>query len=63
MSGVGEASAIFGLITGSIDAINLAIEIYKAADGNAPARIQRVADQLPSIHELLETSTMAYGEQ
>ena len=56
MSGVGEASAIFGLITGSIDAIKLAIEIYKAADGNAPARIQKVADQLPSIQELLENA-------
>jgi hypothetical protein len=56
MSGVGEASAIFGLVMGSIDAIKLAIEIYKAADGNAPARIQKVADQLPSIQELLENA-------
>lgn len=54
MTGVGEASAIFGLITGSIDLIKLSIEICKAAKGQAPSRIQAVADQLPSIVTLLD---------
>lgn len=54
MSGVGEASAIFGLITGSIDAIKLAIKSYRAADQNASGWIQEVAYQLPYIQELLE---------
>jgi hypothetical protein len=54
MSGVGEASAILGLITGSIDLIKLSIEIYKAAQGKAPSRIRAVARELPSIVKLLE---------
>jgi hypothetical protein len=56
MSGVAEASAIFGLVTGSIDVIKLAIEIYEAAKGGAPRRIEKVAEQLPSIRELLENA-------
>ncbi|KAI7225144.1 hypothetical protein KC330_g9186 [Hortaea werneckii] len=56
MSAVGEASAIFGLVTGSIDLIKMAIEICQAADGNAPKRIKGVADQLPSIEQLLENA-------
>lgn len=56
MSGVGEASAIFALITGSIDLIKLSIEICKAAKGEAPSRIEAVAKQLPSIVQLLEES-------
>jgi hypothetical protein len=56
MSGVGEASAIFGLVTGSIDLIKTAIDICQAADGNAPKRIKGVADQLPSIEQLLENA-------
>jgi hypothetical protein len=54
MSGLGEASAIFSLITGSIDVIKLSIEIYKAAQGRAPSRIRAVAKELPSIVQLLE---------
>jgi hypothetical protein len=54
MSGVGEASAMLGLITGSIDLIKLSIEIYKAAQGKAPSRIRAVARELPSIVKLLE---------
>ena len=54
MAGVGEASAIFGLITGSISLIKLSIEIYKAAQGKAPSRIRTVAKELPSIVQLLE---------
>jgi hypothetical protein len=53
-AGVGEASAIFGLITGSIDLIKLSIEIYKAAQGKAPSRIRAVAKELPSIVKLLQ---------
>jgi hypothetical protein len=56
MSGAGEASAIFGLVTGSIDVIKLAIEIYNAAKGGAPDRIKKVAEQLPSIRDLLENA-------
>jgi len=54
MAGLGEASAIFALITGSIDLIKLSIEIYKAAQGKAPSRIRAVARELPSIVQLLE---------
>jgi hypothetical protein len=54
MSGIAEASAIFGLITGSIELIKFSIEICKAAKGEAPSRIQAVADQLPSIVMLLD---------
>ena len=54
MAGVGEASAIFALITGSIDLIKLSYEIYKAAQGKAPSRIRAVARELPSIVQLLE---------
>jgi hypothetical protein len=54
MAGLGEASAIFSLITGSIDLIKLSVEICKAAQGEAPSRIQAVARQLPSIVQLLE---------
>jgi hypothetical protein len=54
MAGVGEASAILGLITGSIDLIKLSIEIYKASQGKAPSRIRAVAKELPSIVKLLE---------
>jgi hypothetical protein len=54
MAGVGEASAIFALITGSIDLIKLSIEIYRAAQGKAPSRIRAVAKELPSILQLLE---------
>jgi hypothetical protein len=54
MAGVGEASAILGLITGSIDLIKLSIEIYKAAQGKAPSGIRKVAKDLPSIVQLLE---------
>jgi hypothetical protein len=49
-----EAVTIFGLITGSIELIKLSIAICKAAKGEAPSRIQAVADQLPSILQLLE---------
>lgn len=62
MSGVGEASAIFGLVTGSIDLLKLAYEISQAANGNAPQRIKKVADQLPSIEELLEDAQNTKGE-
>jgi hypothetical protein len=54
MAGLGEASAIFGLLTGSINLIKLSIEIYKAAQGKAPSRIRAVAKELPSIVQLLE---------
>jgi hypothetical protein len=54
MAGVGEASAIFALITGSIDLIKLSIEIYRAAQGKTPSRIRAVAKELPSIVQLLE---------
>lgn len=54
MSGVGEASAVFALITGSIDLVKLSIEIYRAAQGKAPSRIRAVAKELPSIVQLLE---------
>jgi hypothetical protein len=62
MSGVGEASAIFGLVTGSIDLLKLAYEISQAAQGNAPQRIKKVAEQLPSIEELLEDAQNTKGE-
>jgi hypothetical protein len=63
MSVVGEASAIFGLVTGSIDLIKMAIDICQAADGNAPKRIKSVADQLPSIEQLLENARDTRDEQ
>jgi hypothetical protein len=62
MSGVGEASTIFGLVTGSIDLLKLAYEISQAAHGNAPQRIKKVAEQLPSIEELLEDAQNTKGE-
>jgi hypothetical protein len=62
MSVVGEASAIFGLITGSIDLLKLAFEISQAANGNAPKRIKKVAEQLPSIEQLLEDAQNTKGE-
>lgn len=56
MTGVAEASAIYGLITGSIGLIKLTIDIYRVAEGRAPERIEKVAEQLPSIQQLLENA-------
>jgi hypothetical protein len=57
MAGVGETSAIFGLVTSSIDVVKVAIEICKAADGTTPKRIAKVASRLPSFLSLLENAS------
>ncbi|KAK5677283.1 hypothetical protein LTS10_010472 [Elasticomyces elasticus] len=55
MSGIGEAAAVYGLITGTIEIVKTAVEIYDAVKDKAglPRRLRIVAEKLPSIEQLL----------
>lgn len=64
MSVVGEVSAVFGLITGSIALIEKSIKIYSAVqdkDGLEP-KLRKVADKLPQVEELLQTAEAQYHD-
>lgn len=55
MAEVAAVSAIFGLVTGSIDVIKICITIYKDVQDKTklPKRLRLVAEQLPSIQQIL----------
>lgn len=63
MTGVAEAAAIYGLITGSIDLVKTAIDIYNGVQDKSgiDQRLRLVAEKLPSIEELLRDAQDTKG--
>ncbi|KAK5722689.1 hypothetical protein LTR15_005921 [Elasticomyces elasticus] len=62
MSGVAEAATVYSLVTGTIDLIKTAIEIWEAVKDKdkLPRQLRVVAEKLPSIQQLLATSEQQY---
>ncbi|KAK5678173.1 hypothetical protein LTS10_009343 [Elasticomyces elasticus] len=64
MSGVAEAATVYSLVTGTIEIIKTAIEIWEAVKDKdkLPRQLRVVAEKLPSIQQLLATSEQ-HGRQ
>ncbi|KAK3647282.1 hypothetical protein LTR56_008113 [Elasticomyces elasticus] len=62
MSGVAEAATVYSLVTGTIEIIKTAIEIWEAVKDKdkLPRQLRVVAEKLPSIQQLLATSEQQY---
>ncbi|KAK4901246.1 hypothetical protein LTR27_001803 [Elasticomyces elasticus] len=62
MSGVAEAATVYSLVTGTIEIIKTAIEIWEAVKDKdkLPRQPRVVAEKLPSIQQLLATSEQQY---
>ncbi|KAK3617641.1 hypothetical protein LTR56_025153 [Elasticomyces elasticus] len=62
MSGVAEAATVYSLVTGTVEIIKTAIEIWEAVKdkGNLPRQLRVVAEKLPSVQQLLATSEQQY---
>jgi len=57
-TGIAEAATVYSLVTGTIELIKTAIEIYQAVrdKDKLPQKLHIVAERLPSIEQLLATS-------
>lgn len=59
---ISAAASVYGLVTGTIEIIKTAIDIYEAVEvkSGLPRRLRMVAEKLPSVEDLLRSAEEQY---